>query len=69
MIFVKLRNLFLASLTFSSLQLCPDIYWYPLISETFAKELMEEMEHYDKWNSGKNEDDRIDGGCLPEIYT
>ena len=46
----------------SSLQPCPDVYWYPLISETFAKELVEEMEHYGKWSSGKNEDERLDGG-------
>ena len=45
-----------------SLQPCPDVYWYPLISETFAKELVEEMEHYGKWSSGKNEDERLDGG-------
>ena len=45
-----------------SLQPCPDVYWYPLISETFAKELVEEMEHYGKWSSGDNEDSRIDGG-------
>ena len=38
------------------------MYWYPLISETFARELIEEMEHYGKWSSGNNEDDRLDGG-------
>lgn len=38
------------------------MYWYPLISETFAKELVEEMEHFGKWSSGKNEDERLDGG-------
>lgn len=38
------------------------MYWYPLISETFAKELIEEMEHFGKWSSGKNDDVRIDGG-------
>lgn len=38
------------------------MYWYPLISETFAKELIEEMEHFGKWSSGKNDDERIDGG-------
>ena len=43
-------------------QPCPDVYWYPLISETFAKELVEEMEHHGKWSSGKNEDERLDGG-------
>lgn len=45
-----------------SLQPCPDVYWYPLISETFAKELVEEMEHYGKWSSGSNDDKRLEGG-------
>ena len=43
-------------------QPCPDVYWYPLISEVFARELVEEMEHYGKWSSGRNEDERLDGG-------
>ena len=43
-------------------QPCPDVYWYPLISETFARELVEEMEHFGEWSSGKNEDERLDGG-------
>ena len=38
------------------------MYWYPLITETFAKELVEEMEHFGKWSSGSNEDERLDGG-------
>ncbi len=38
------------------------MYWYPLISETFAKELVEEMEHYGIWSSGNNDDSRLDGG-------
>lgn len=38
------------------------MYWYPLISETFAKELIEEMEHFGKWSVGNNEDKRLDGG-------
>ena len=28
----------------------------------FAKELIEEMEHFGKWSSGNNEDERLDGG-------
>ncbi len=27
------------------LQPCPDVYWYPMISETFAKELIEVSEY------------------------
>ena len=47
---------------FPSPQPCPDVFWFPVISETFAKELVEEMEHFGKWSSGKNEDERLDGG-------
>lgn len=43
-------------------QPCPDVYWYPMISETFANELVEEMEHFGKWSTGNNEDKRLDGG-------
>ncbi len=38
------------------------MYWYPLISETFANELIEEMEHFGKWSAGNNQDERLDGG-------
>ena len=44
------------------LQPCPDVYWFPLISDIFAKELVEEMEHFGKWSGGTNEDKRLDGG-------
>uniref|UniRef100_A0A158Q7U8 procollagen-lysine 5-dioxygenase n=1 Tax=Elaeophora elaphi TaxID=1147741 RepID=A0A158Q7U8_9BILA len=43
-------------------QPCPDVYNYPLMSEDFTKELIEEMEHYRHWSSGKNEDDRLISG-------
>lgn len=43
-------------------QPCPDVYWYPLISEAFADELVEEMEHYGQWSGGTNYDSRIAGG-------
>jgi hypothetical protein len=33
---------------------CPDVYWFPIISERFADELVEEMEHYGKWSDGSN---------------
>ncbi|VBB33461.1 unnamed protein product, partial [Acanthocheilonema viteae] len=35
-------------------QPCPDVYNYPLMSEAFTKELIEEMEHYEHWSSRKN---------------
>ncbi|KAL3994437.1 hypothetical protein ACH3XW_21730 [Acanthocheilonema viteae] len=42
-------------------QPCPDVYNYPLMSEAFTKELIEEMEHYEHWSSRKNEDGRLVG--------
>lgn len=43
-------------------QPCPDVYTFPLISETFARELVEEMEFFGQWSGGRNEDGRLDGG-------
>lgn len=35
-------------------QACPDVYDYPLVSERFSKEMIEEMEHFGKWSDGSN---------------
>ncbi|EYC27736.1 hypothetical protein Y032_0008g153 [Ancylostoma ceylanicum] len=43
-------------------QACPDVYDYPLVSERFAKEMIEEMEHFGKWSDGSNKDERLAGG-------
>ncbi|VDM54270.1 unnamed protein product [Angiostrongylus costaricensis] len=43
-------------------QACPDVYDYPLVSERFCKEIIEEMEHFGKWSDGSNKDERIAGG-------
>ncbi|ETN84286.1 hypothetical protein NECAME_17172 [Necator americanus] len=43
-------------------QACPDVYDYPLVSERFSKELIEEMEHFGKWSDGSNKDERLAGG-------
>ena len=32
------------------------------MSETFVRELVEELEHFGEWSSGDNEDKRLDGG-------
>ncbi|KAM3719418.1 Multifunctional procollagen lysine hydroxylase and glycosyltransferase [Dirofilaria immitis] len=40
-------------------QSCPDVYDYPLMSENFTKELIEEIEHYGYWSSGKKEGNRL----------
>lgn len=41
---------------------CPDVFWFPLVTERFCQELIDTMEDYGKWSSGTNEDDRLDGG-------
>ncbi|XP_032238618.2 multifunctional procollagen lysine hydroxylase and glycosyltransferase LH3 isoform X2 [Nematostella vectensis] len=41
---------------------CNDVFWFPLMSETWATHMIEEMEHYGKWSGGKHEDARLNGG-------
>ncbi|XP_047131925.2 procollagen-lysine,2-oxoglutarate 5-dioxygenase 1 isoform X1 [Hydra vulgaris] len=41
---------------------CPDVYWFPLTTKNFTKELVEVMEKFVKWSGGGNKDDRISGG-------
>lgn len=36
-------------------QPCPDVYWFPLLSEQMCDELVEEMEHYGQWSGGRHE--------------
>ncbi|KAJ7324812.1 hypothetical protein JRQ81_017832 [Phrynocephalus forsythii] len=43
-------------------QPCPDVFWFPIFSETACDELVEEMEHYGQWSGGKHRDSRIAGG-------
>lgn len=43
-------------------QPCPDVFWFPIFSETACDELVEEMEHYGQWSGGKHRDSRISGG-------
>ena len=35
-------------------QPCPDVYWFPIVTERFADELVAEVEHYGKWSDGSN---------------
>ena len=35
-------------------QPCPDVYWFPIITERFADELVAEMENFGKWSDGTN---------------
>ncbi|XP_053547507.1 procollagen-lysine,2-oxoglutarate 5-dioxygenase 1 [Bombina bombina] len=41
---------------------CPDVYWFPIFTETACDEIVEEMEHYGQWSSGDNSDQRLEGG-------
>ncbi|XP_060516799.1 procollagen-lysine,2-oxoglutarate 5-dioxygenase isoform X2 [Cylas formicarius] len=43
-------------------QPCPDVYWFPVVTEKFTRSLINMMENYGKWSSGKNEDERLEGG-------
>ncbi|CAI5441459.1 unnamed protein product [Caenorhabditis angaria] len=43
-------------------QACPDVYDYPLMSERYCEEMIEEMEGFGKWSDGSNKDNRLAGG-------
>nr|XP_020137209.1 procollagen-lysine,2-oxoglutarate 5-dioxygenase 3-like [Microcebus murinus] len=43
-------------------QPCPDVYWFPLLSDQMCDELVEEMEQYGQWSGGRHEDSRLAGG-------
>uniref|UniRef100_A0A915PPI7 Fe2OG dioxygenase domain-containing protein n=1 Tax=Setaria digitata TaxID=48799 RepID=A0A915PPI7_9BILA len=44
------------------LEICQDVYDFPLMSEAFCSELIEECEHYGKWSDGRHKDERLAGG-------
>ncbi|XP_068601098.1 procollagen-lysine,2-oxoglutarate 5-dioxygenase 1 [Brachionichthys hirsutus] len=41
---------------------CPDVYWFPILSDVACNHLVEEMENFGKWSGGRNVDSRIQGG-------
>jgi len=41
---------------------CPDVFWFPLMTERFTQELIDTMEAHGEWSSGTNEDARLEGG-------
>ncbi|KAF8767482.1 Procollagen-lysine like protein [Argiope bruennichi] len=41
---------------------CPDVYWFPVVTPTFCKHLIEEMENFGQWSDGSNQDPRLAGG-------
>ncbi|KAM7427333.1 Procollagen-lysine [Porites harrisoni] len=50
------------NLSYQFEQPCPDVFWFPIVTETFAKHLVEEMENFGDWSGGKHEDKRLSGG-------
>ncbi|CAH1395027.1 unnamed protein product [Nezara viridula] len=44
------------------IQPCPDVYWFPIVTPRFCKELIQMVESYGKWSSGSNQDERLAGG-------
>jgi len=45
-------------------QPCTDVYWLPIMSDTFCDHLIEEMEHFGQWSGGRDnyQDTRLNGG-------
>ncbi|XP_024936898.1 procollagen-lysine,2-oxoglutarate 5-dioxygenase 1 isoform X1 [Cephus cinctus] len=44
------------------IQPCPDVYWFPIVTDRFAEELIQVMEAFGKWSDGTNTDPRLSGG-------
>ncbi|KAF7256670.1 Procollagen-lysine, partial [Paragonimus skrjabini miyazakii] len=43
-------------------QPCPDVFYVPLVSEKFSRQLIDEMETFGEWSDGSNNDPRLEGG-------
>ncbi|TPP65032.1 Procollagen-lysine 2-oxoglutarate 5-dioxygenase [Fasciola gigantica] len=57
------HNVFAPSVSENDIeQPCPDVFWFPMVTEKFCRQLIEEMEHYGQWSDGKNNDPRLEGG-------
>lgn len=41
---------------------CPDVFWFPIVTERFCDELVAEMENFGSWSDGTNTDPRLEGG-------
>ncbi|XP_020286175.1 procollagen-lysine,2-oxoglutarate 5-dioxygenase 3 isoform X2 [Pseudomyrmex gracilis] len=44
------------------IQPCPDVYWFPINSLRFTKELIGIVEAFGQWSDGTNHDSRLDSG-------
>ena len=38
---------------------CPGVYWMPIVSDTFCREFVREMDAFGKWSSGSHYDPRL----------
>ncbi|XP_037038309.1 procollagen-lysine,2-oxoglutarate 5-dioxygenase isoform X2 [Bradysia coprophila] len=43
-------------------QPCPDVYWFPIVTEKFCDDLVAIVENHGKWSDGSNSDERLQGG-------
>lgn len=43
-------------------QPCPDVYWFPIVTERFCQDLVAIMEHFGRWSDGSSNDERLQGG-------
>ncbi|XP_050059539.1 procollagen-lysine,2-oxoglutarate 5-dioxygenase isoform X1 [Aphis gossypii] len=41
---------------------CPDVFWFPIVTEQFCREFIEIMENFGQWSDGTNNDPRLDTG-------
>ncbi|VVC41556.1 Hypothetical protein CINCED_3A018714 [Cinara cedri] len=41
---------------------CPDVFWFPIVTEQFCREFIEIMENFGKWSDGSNNDTRLRTG-------
>ncbi|XP_032668644.1 procollagen-lysine,2-oxoglutarate 5-dioxygenase isoform X1 [Odontomachus brunneus] len=44
------------------IQPCPDVYWFPIVTRRFTKELIGIVESFGQWSDGSNHDPRLSGG-------
>ncbi|XP_022905194.2 procollagen-lysine,2-oxoglutarate 5-dioxygenase isoform X2 [Onthophagus taurus] len=45
-----------------AMQPCPDVYWFPIVSLNFTRDLISMMENFNQWSDGSNKDSRLEGG-------
>jgi hypothetical protein len=36
-------------------QPCQDVFWFPIVTPRFARDMIDEMEHYGQWADGSVE--------------